>query len=173
MVAHDFAFSGVAHANGERVINTPADHIFHLVRGDAAALAPGQAASRNRWYIREWFESARAAETALAQVDGHCDEAFTQAPAPLPHTLAVHAVDSPLCSTLKLLCDLPEALPATVEVFDIAGRRLSQRTLTPSSPGVTMPVEAGNGARFAPGAYFVRLSQGRQKPVSRMVLVAR
>lgn len=173
VVAHDFRFSGVTHATHDRVANLPADHIFYLVRGDAAELAPGQTAAKNRWYIRRWFENAKKPAEQLAQMEGHCDEAIAQAPAPLPHVLAVHSVDSPLCGTLKLLCDLPEATPASVEVFDIAGRRLAQRTLTPTAAGVTLQVEAGSGTRFAPGAYFVRLSQGRAKPVSKMVLVAK
>ena len=62
---------------------------------------------------------------------------------------------------------------ATLEVFDLAGRRIAQRTMQPTAAGTTMEVEAGSGTRFAPGAYFVRLSQGRAKPVSKMVLVAK
>jgi hypothetical protein len=52
------------------------------------------------------------------------------------------------------------------------GRRLSQRVLSPQAAGSRL-VEAGSGRHFDPGAYWVRLTQGRRAPVTRMVMVAK
>ncbi len=174
VIAHRFQFRfTLASAPKDVMLNDAADHIFYLVRGDAAQLVPGQPPSREIWYIRRWFENAHKADSALAKMSGQCEEAVAQSIAPLPVVLGVRAVNSPLCPTLTLLCDLPTAEPSKLEVFDVAGRRMSQRELVPGAAGTTMRVEAGSGTRFAPGAYFVRLSQGRAKPVSKMVLVAK
>lgn len=174
VVAHRFQFRFTFVENPKEVMmNDAADHIFYLVRGDVAQLAPGQIPSRDIWYIRRWFENAHQADSALARMSGQCSDAIVQTAAPLPVLLGIRAVRSPLCPTLTMLCDLPTAEPSRLEVFDVAGRRLSSRELVPTAAGTTMRVEAGSGMRFAPGAYFVRLSQGHAKPVSKMVLVAK
>jgi hypothetical protein len=49
---------------------------------------------------------------------------------------------------------------------------VAQRTVTPQSPGSVL-VEAGSGQQFKPGAYWVRLAQGRRAPITRLVMVAR
>lgn len=159
--------------SGERIELLPADHIFYLVRGDAAQCAAGQPALANRWYIRRWMEDWHAVEQALAATDGRCEEAGNAATDPaLAAAFGVRALDSPLCPTLEVACDLPTAEPATLEVYDLQGRRLARQVLHPSAPG-TMRVPAGSGARFPPGAYWLRLSQGQRPPSRRMVIVAR
>jgi hypothetical protein len=46
-----------------------ARHEFHLVRGDVAALDPGQEARADRWYIRKWDDLSPPPPTArLAQL---------------------------------------------------------------------------------------------------------
>ena len=148
--------------------------VFHAVRGDAALCTHEQPADSTRWFLRRWVEDLDEVTAALAGVDGACGgeaEAHAVAPA-VPVRLAVRAVGAPLCPTLKLLCELPAGGPATLEVYDVAGRRLSERTLPAHAAGV-IATEAGGGMRFTPGAYWVRLSQTGGPAVTRMVLVAK
>lgn len=172
VTAHRMSFEMYFTAS-DTLMNLPADQIFFLVRGDVALRMPGQPGLSNRWYIRRWLENVRHLEEALASTDGQCEETTTAGMPTLAVALGLRALDSPLCSTLKLACDLPGAEPATLEVFDVAGRRMAKRELVPTSAGSTIQVEAGSGMRFAPGAYFLRLTQGNRAPSRKMVLVAR
>ena len=146
--------------------------IFYLVRGDVAQLAPGQSASAGRWYIRRWMEDLRAVEKALAGTDGRCEAAAQDAVLPVAGVLGVRAINVPLCPTLEVVCDLPSAAPATLEVYDVQGRRLARQELRPTAPG-PLRVLAGGGQRFAPGAYWLRLLQAGHPPGKRLVIVAR
>lgn len=151
-----------------------ADHVFHLVRGDVAQRVEGQPGGADRWYIRRWMENIREVEEQLAGTDGRCEETGAPAAADgaLAGVLAVRALDTPLCPTLEVACDLPVMAPATLEVYDLQGRRLAKQVLNPSAPG-TVRVQAGAGQRFAPGAYWLRLTQAGRPPGRRLVVVAR
>lgn len=175
VVAHRMKLHAVIERNGkdEIIENLPGQHVFYLVRGDAALLAPGQTRHPGRWYVRAWFEDVELPARQLATVEGQCESSTVGLTPPTLSALALHAINHPLCATVMVMCDLPGAEAAKLEVFDLAGRRVAQRTLQPTGAGTTMQVEAGSGMHFAPGAYFVRLSQGRAKPVSKMVLVAK
>jgi hypothetical protein len=163
----------ITREKGETMVGLPADQIFYLVRGDVAQRVEGQPGLATRWYIRRWMEDVRAVEKALAATDGHCEDAEKMAAgAALAGAFGVRALDSPLCPTLDVVCDLPTAEPATLEVYDLQGRRVARQELHPSAPG-TVRVQAGSGQRFAPGAYWLRLTQGRRAPSKRMVIVAR
>ncbi|MBI5171062.1 MAG: hypothetical protein HZA61_16370 [Candidatus Eisenbacteria bacterium] len=175
VIAHRMKLHAVIVHDGrdEIIENLPGQHVFYLVRGNAALLAPGQVRHPGRWYIRAWFEDVEMPAKQLATVEGQCESAAAELTSPTSSALAIHAINHPLCATVMVMCDLPSAEAATLEVFDLAGRRVAQRMLQPTAAGTTMRVEAGSGMRFAPGAYFVRLSQGRAKPVNKMVLVAK
>jgi hypothetical protein len=172
VIAHHMSFEMYFTAS-DTLMNLPADQIFFLVRGDVALRVPGQPGLSNRWYIRRWLENVRQLEATLSVADGQCEETTTAGMPTLALALGMRALDSPLCSTLKLACDLPGSEPATLEVFDVAGRRMAKRELLPTAAGSTLQVEAGSGMRFAPGAYFLRLTQGNRAPSRKMVLVAR
>ncbi len=151
----------------------PATQVFYVVRGDVAQLPDGQPRMSTRWYIRRWMENVDAFTRSMEGVDGHCEEAASaDAESVLPAVFGVRPVDSPLCPTLEVVCDLPTAEPATLEVFDLQGRRLAKQELRPPGPG-PMRIAAGSGQRFAPGAYWLRLTQGRRVPSKRLVVVAR
>lgn len=145
-------------------------HVFYLVRGDVARLADGQSALSDRWYIRRWMEDIDALAGALGGQDGHCDESAPDAPP--AGMFGVRPVGSPLCATLEVVCDLPTADPATLEVFDLQGRRVAKQLMRPDAPG-PVRIAAGSGNRFAPGAYWLRLTQGHRPPSKRLVVVAR
>jgi hypothetical protein len=148
--------------------------VLHVVRGDAAVCTPSQPADSTHWYLRRWLQDVDALTLRLGKLVGECggDEAASEPRGAAPPMLALRAIGVPLCPTLKVLCDLPGSEPALLDVYDIQGRRVAQRTVTPQSPGSVL-VEAGCGQQFKPGAYWVRLAQGRRAPITRLVMVAR
>lgn len=154
-------------------MSVPALHVFHVVRGDAAVLASGQAADSTRWYIRRWLEDVSGLATALGQVEGDCAQADSAVAAKALATLpfGIHPLGNPACPALDIACDLPAAGPARIEVFDVMGRRLQQKDFDVAAPG-TMKLQAGAGVHLAPGAYWVRLTQASRHS-TRMVVVAR
>jgi len=152
-------------------------NIFHVVRGDVAALAEGEPADSSRWYIRRYIEDMRSVDHDLGDRPGHCgDEPPSAVASPAspatPLTLAIHALTNPACATLELRCELPSSDPASVDVYDVTGRLVNHRDVPVPQPG-PLTIAAGEGARLLPGAYWVRLVQARQTPITRMVVVAR
>ena len=168
-------------AKGQYLGDAATTHVFHVVRGDAAVLEPGQPASADLWYIRRWLEDVSGLRRTLAQRQGGCGEA--PAPGIGPHSgggaapatplaLGVHPLANPACSALEVTCDLPGTEPARVEVYDVSGRRVNRREVPVAGPG-TITVEAGKGVKLLPGVYWVRLQQAARRPSTRMVIVAR
>jgi len=65
--------------------------------------------------------------------------------------------------------ELPSNEPATLALFDVAGRRIWSRALGDLGPGVH---EVGTGdAHLAPALYFARLSQGAASRFARFAIV--
>ncbi|MDM7973916.1 MAG: T9SS type A sorting domain-containing protein [candidate division Zixibacteria bacterium] len=156
----------VFHAGGQGA------QVFYVVRGDAAVLVSSSPADSTRWYIRRWFEDLDALVASLSEIEGDCDQADSLgAQAASALALGIHPLGNPACPALDIACDLPRSGPARVEVFDIMGRRMSQKVLDVATPG-TIRLQAGAGTHLAPGAYWVRLTQGNLSK-NRMVVVAR
>jgi probable HAF family extracellular repeat protein len=87
-----------------------------------------------------------------------------------PTTLAVSVFGAnPSHGSVSLRCALPELAPATLELIDLNGRRVSSRTL--ASGGMVQFVRMDETRSIAPGMYFARLSQGAHSRVARVVLV--
>ena len=80
------------------------------------------------------------------------------------------AVPQPGRGTLCLSFTLPDAEPATIELYDTAGRRLWARDVGVLGPGRHVVV-AGEGAALPAGVYLVRLTRGGQALGTRAVLV--
>ena len=157
-----------------RMTTMSRQHVFHMVRGDAARLTPGQPADPDRWYVRRWLEDVSGVLEALGQRQGGCGEpaAPSVGGVPGPSALAIHALTNPACPSLQVTCDLPGAGPARVEVYDVSGRRVNRRDVAAAGPG-RVEVEAGKGAQLRPGPYWVRVTQGALPAAVRMVMVAR
>jgi len=179
LTVHRFEM-GVRSLRGQRFIITSPLNVFHMVRGSAAILAPGQPADPKRWYVRRWLEDVSAMNVDLAKREGRCDDApasatgtrpaVAGAPA-TPTALAVHALANPTCTKVEVRCDLPGLEPARVELYDVSGRLVNERKIEVATAG-TMTIEAGHGAKLNPGVYWVRVGQGERTPVTRMVVVA-
>ncbi len=154
---------------GKEFRSNPNLHVVHLVRGDAAVLLPGQPADSSRWYIRRWLEDIDGLNARLNGTEGDC--AQDDASAASGAALAIHPLRNPACPTLDLTCDLPEGGTASLDLFDVMGRRVNHKTIAAASAG-PVRVQAGAGAKLAPGAYWVRLVQGPHR-TTKMVIVAK
>lgn len=65
---------------------------------------------------------------------------------------------------------LPDALPATLEVFDLAGRRWASVAVGALGPGHHR-VDLSRVRAFAPGVYLIRLTHATQRIESRAVVI--
>src|SRR5438045_6798827 len=103
---------GIRLANGVHLLNGASLHVFHVVRGDAAVLAPGQTPDPDRWYIRRWLEDVSGLRRALRDRKGDCGEREAMAEpgaaaglagdARVPATLGIRALTNPACSALRV-----------------------------------------------------------------------
>jgi hypothetical protein len=71
---------------------------------------------------------------------------------------------------LPLRFSLGSGGPASLELFDVAGRRISARALEGFGPG-THTIDLGEGQRLGPGLYLVRLRQGDGASVVRVTVL--
>lgn len=85
------------------------------------------------------------------------------------HLLAL-AVASPVCRRLVAMCYLPNSEPATIQVFDAAGRQVASETINALAPGW---YSLGLKSDLSAGAYVCRLSSAGQAVARRFVEVAR
>ena len=106
------------------------------------------------------------------------DSSFTIYPAELlavpgraEPALALHGVrPNPARAGLAVSFTLASARAATLELFDLAGRRLRSVAVGPLGPGPHM-LDLERGARLAPGVYLVRLTQGGRSEMARGVVL--
>jgi hypothetical protein len=71
---------------------------------------------------------------------------------------------------LNIAFTLPQALPATVTLLDLAGRELALREVGSLGPGRHL-VRLGDAFHTPPGVYWLRLTQGQRSLVKRGVVV--
>jgi hypothetical protein len=91
-------------------------------------------------------------------------------PAPGAGRLAIAgAWPNPSTGDLRVSFALAGGMPAALEVLDVAGRRVAARDVTPLGPGGHV-VRLDLGATPAPGVYVVRLTEGPEARVARVVL---
>ena len=108
--------------------------------------------------------------SSLKAVKGRCEKPRTApaAPAAAAFALAIHPLGKPACPLLEVTCDLPGTDPASLEVFDVMGRRVARQVFAVPAPG-TRSFGASAGASLEPGAYWVRLTQGPRHTTSMVV----
>jgi hypothetical protein len=99
------------------------------------------------------------------------DEAAPAAAQPPALSLALHGlVPNPPVRDLVVSFTLPDAEPASVELLDLAGRRLRDVDVGARGPG-RQSVSLGAVGSLPSGVYLVRLRHGRQSLVSKCVLM--
>jgi hypothetical protein len=64
--------------------------------------------------------------------------------------------------------ELPNASPATLELFDLAGRRITEKHVSGAGP---QSVQLSEGFTLKPGLYLIRLTQGGRSTTAHMVVV--
>jgi len=78
-------------------------------------------------------------------------------------------VHSPVSNEVSVEFALPADAPASISLYDVAGRLISRRDVT-RAPGEYAAVVAG-GSELASGVYFVRLEQGGATREGRVVVI--
>ncbi|MBI5711598.1 MAG: hypothetical protein HZC42_15035 [Candidatus Eisenbacteria bacterium] len=147
----------------------PTSHAFHVVRGDAAALTPGQEADPDHWYMRRWVEGAgRAATPARVALPAPPKPPREDGGRPAL-ALPILRHPNPATTPLAVELSLPARAPARLDVVDVAGRMAYRRDLRGLEPGVHRI--ALGGAALAPGIYWLRLTQGERVARSKVVVI--
>ena len=77
---------------------------------------------------------------------------------------------NPATQELAVAFSLPDASPARLEAFDLAGRRVVAREVGPLGGG-NHEVRLGEGRTLAPGVYLLRLTRGERVLKARAVIV--
>ena len=139
-------------------------HDFYVVRGDAAALSPGQEASADHWYVRKWVENPNPDTTALAVTSGDPDRvnAFRFG--------ITGILPNPSHGEAMLVLVLRGTAPASLALVDAAGRIRSRLALDGLGPGehrVPLPL----GSEIGSGIYWVVVSEGTARDRSRLVVL--
>ena len=90
---------------------------------------------------------------------------------PRPLTLALEGLrPNPAVRELTASFTLPSAAPATLELLDLAGRRVSGREVGSLGPG-RHALRLDQSPQLAPGVYWLRLTQGGRALTARGVVV--
>ena len=77
---------------------------------------------------------------------------------------------NPAGPELTVAFSLPTREPATIELLDVAGRRVIGRPVGAYGPGDHV-IRLGDGRRFSPGVYLLRLSQGKRSVMRKTVVL--
>jgi len=127
--------------------------------GDRVTLEDTAVSALTRYRYR-LVVSDRDGEQRLAEVELLVPSAFALAVRP--------AGDDPGAGPMRFEMTLPTADSARLELFDAAGRRVSQWSDDSASAG-SRTIELSDTARLAPGLYLVRLKQGGVSVTARVV----
>ena len=135
-----------------------------------ASLEGGQVTARDYLYNDagpRWYRLAIAAPIGLARTDS---VSLVAGEAPPPLALVAVWPNPSVDGQPRMEFTLPERGTVRLEVYDLAGRRVSEREL-PGMDAGTQYVEVAPGARLRPGVYFVRLQFGNERRTSRFVVL--
>jgi hypothetical protein len=107
---------------------------------------------------------------ALATAGGRVTAGEVWLEVPAMPRLALHgARPNPSPGTAVVAFSLPAAAPATLEMFDAAGRRVWSREVGSLGRGFhAVPL---GGSRLPAGVYTIRLRQAAQSRASRLVVI--
>jgi hypothetical protein len=90
---------------------------------------------------------------------------------PIAASFALSRVEpNPSVGELRVSFSLLDDTPASLEVYDLTGRRLESQELGRLGPGAHV-VSLGRGVRWPPGIYEVRLQQGSRSRFRKVAIV--
>lgn len=159
--ASDAGFAGaVERARGDgawtEVARVAADGAGHIAWTDRDVVPGARVGYRLRW--AEGGSARRTAETWL------------DVPRDAPLALALHgAQPNPSRGAPVLAFTLPSAEPATLELFDVGGRRVASQHLNAPAPG-RHALRLGAERALAPGLYLARVTQAGRSAIARVVV---
>jgi hypothetical protein len=109
----------------------------------------------------------------LAYLEAGAERRTTETWVEVPHSLVL-ALDglrpNPSVRELTVSFTLPNEAPATLELLDLAGRRVSERQVGSLGAG-RHALRLEEGPRLAPGVYWLRLTQDGRALTARVVVV--
>jgi hypothetical protein len=154
--------------SGDELLVGPACHEFHFERGDVAARGPDQPGDTGQWYLRSWVESppcdAACSADAIASRAPPASDARDAGPPVILRT------PNPARGAVSIWMRLPGSEPATLHLFDLAGRRVLEREF--GGPfGSESRMELAEAATLPPGIYWLRLTQGTRVGPARAVVL--
>ena len=124
-------------------------------------------------YLAYGLEGQDTEESRFAVMERSLDwltEVAVSVPEGAPLALALEPVRNPVQGTLAVRFALPSAAPASLELLDVAGRRVAAQDVGSQGAG-EYTVSLGEGQRLAPGLYLVRLRQGTDSRVARVTVL--
>jgi sugar lactone lactonase YvrE len=156
---------------------------FRLYRGASADFVPGAGTLVTALPDTGYVDAGPAGSFyKLSAVDIHGNESSFALAGPY-QTTDVTDVDAPLAFALegvrpnpafggRMLVHfaLPHGAPATLELLDVAGRRVRERAVGSLGAGRHV-VDLSGSQRLTPGLYFLRLTQGASQRVARATLM--
>ena len=90
---------------------------------------------------------------------------------PVAASLALYGLQpNPSRADLVVAFSLATREPATIELLDLSGRRALVLPLGAPGPG-SYRVKLGDRGRFAPGVYWLRLTQGARSATRKVVVL--
>lgn len=155
---------------------------FRLYRGSSAAFVPGPGnlvvATSDTGYVDtgnagDWYKLSavdlNGNESAFALIT---PTLTTDVPDTGPLALALEGSrpNPALDGQLRMHFTLPDDTPATIELFDLAGRRIAGQVVGALGAG-RHSVDITGGRRVPAGVYLVRLSQGVRQRTARAVVL--
>ena len=88
---------------------------------------------------------------------------------PVAATFALNgARPNPASHGVFVSLSLPDAVPARLELLDVAGRRLGERQVAGAGEH---RVDVSEGLTLEPGVYLVRLTQGTRSLTTRVTVI--
>jgi hypothetical protein len=152
---------------GEKILAAagPSEHLFEVI---CVALPAAEGREGSRCRVRRWHEDAAGILAAIADgPDASAMVAGSPDPDTGPERLGLQVLSNGRRGGVALSVALPGAGPATLEMFDITGRRVESRDLALTRGTHTVGVPSG----LPTGVYWARVRQAGSARTARVIVV--
>jgi hypothetical protein len=162
---------GCTHAFGTRSVASP-DQDGDLIVDDAdVALIESKLGTSDSTAELDCDGLVTAADVEIARAHlGHRAAALVSVLPPIDSELSLAAYPNPVAGPLTVSFSLPSAVPVTLELLDLSGRRVQRQELGVLGPGLHTHALALE-RKLPGGVYFLRLSQPRRHIMTRICVL--